>query len=197
MRSSVLILSSSLVFLASTAGAQQMERSAFTPAKALASAEQPRSSGANPSVTLMGGIATGEGSLDMGLFFSTSWGWRLAGTSLVFRFDPSLGYYTGGNSGRDVSQLLLGFPVALEFEFNTVSFPRPYVNGGVGVYYSRFSIDDGDDVPFDDDRSASETDVGLNIGGGLRFTPKLGLEVRLIDVSGFTTIPIMLTYRIK
>lgn len=196
MQSKLLILSSSLVLLASTAEAQRLESSAFKPAKARAVAEQQRSSGANPSVTLMGGIATGEGSLDMGVFFSTSWGWRLSGTSLVFRFDPSLGYYTGGNSRVDISQLLLGFPAALEYEFNTVGFPKPYINGGVGIYYTRVSVDDDDVLPIDD-VSASETDLGLNIGGGLRFTNKIGLEVRLIDVSGFTTIPIMLTYRVK
>jgi opacity protein-like surface antigen len=124
--------------------------------------------------------------------FGVSLAWDLAGAPIEIRFDPSLAYH--GSDGRyDANLLILGFPAAIQYQFRNAQGPTPYVLGGIGLYYSNVSVDTGS--PFLDEIDDSSLDFGIAIGGGLRFNSRVGLEVRVVDIDGFTTLPILLTIR--
>ena len=187
-----------LLFTGSVLEAQRvaptaLERAWSAPRPAPAVAPQQRRSGAGPSVELMVGIATGDGPYDVGPFLGVSFGWDAAGLPIDFRFDPSLAFHSTG--GRyDANLLILGLPAAIQYQFrNSQGGPTPYIMGGLGLYYSNVSIDSGS--PFVDELDDSSLDLGIAIGGGVRFNERLGLEARVIDIDGFTTLPILLTIR--
>jgi opacity protein-like surface antigen len=194
--SHAILLAVAAVSLAtSTASAQRLASRAIEPrAPRHVDLQQP-SARTNPTVTLMGGLATGDNNLDVGLFFGASFGWDIRGTPLDIRFDPSLSRYGGGGVGYDASMLQLGIPAAVEYQFKTTGRAKPYVMGGIGLYYSRYSYDvstPGLDVGVSD----SNTELGIAIGGGVRLNSRFGLEGRIIDVDAFTTIPLLLTWRL-
>jgi opacity protein-like surface antigen len=92
------------------------------------------------------------------------------------------------------------------FEFNanlTYDFPLedasavPFVIGGLNI--GRWSYDTGDvDPGFDED--GSNTELGLNLGGGVKFqagsfTPRVGIRVTIADNTGivaFASVPFRL-----
>lgn len=148
----------------------------------------------NPTFTLHAGIATGDNSLDVGIMVGASFGWDLKGLPIDLRFDPSLARYGGGDGNVDLSSILLGIPVAAEYAFTTTGKAKPYIMGGVGMYYNRVNVE-VNTPGFGVDGDASDTDLGIAFGGGVRFNEKFGIEGRVIDVNSFTTLPILLTIR--
>jgi opacity protein-like surface antigen len=184
-----------LCLVAPAAQAQRATAGAFRAvARATSEAQAQAPSRTNPTITLMAGIATGDNNLDVGIMVGASFGWDLKGVPLDIRFDPSLARYSGGSTGVDASLLKLGIPAAIQYDFTTTGNTKPYIMGGVGLFYSRYSADintPGGNVGGSD----SNSDLGITVGGGVRFNQRLGLELRIIDVDSFTTIPILLTYR--
>jgi opacity protein-like surface antigen len=151
-----------------------------------------------PSARLFGGIATGDNNLDLGFTGGVSFTWDLAGVPVDFRFDPSLSRYTGDPApGADWSLLTINLPAAAEYVFPTsgTGSARYYVMGGVGLYYMNWSFDNNN-VP-GGDASDSGLEMGITLGGGVRLNDKLGFEGRIVDVGGFTTIPLLVTWKIK
>jgi opacity protein-like surface antigen len=191
---------SAVLLTAGRAEAQRVAPQAFNPrlaAKASNSSPAPqgRRQRSNPTVTLQGGVATGDGSFDFGILVGASFGWDINGLPIDIRFDPSLARYGAGNDYADGSLLIFGIPGAVEYEFTTQGNTKPYIMGGLGLYYSRFSVDVNVPGGGDVGGSNSETDFGITVGGGLRFNSKFGIEVRITDLDGFTTIPILFTLR--
>lgn len=140
-----------------------------------------------PTFTLLAGVATGEGSYDLGLSIGGSFRWKLVGNGLALRADPWLGRYKAG----DASLTILGAAANLEYNFQTEgSSATPFIFLGPAVYYSNFGGDVGS--PGGDEGS---TDLGFGLGGGVRFAPRFVLEVRYNEINGFSTIPIMLGFR--
>lgn len=161
-------------------------------------------SGAPMKFTLFGGIATGEGGLDMGLAISGSFEWDMAQWPVNLRVDP----YFANHSGEcgpfaDCSFRLLGAGVGVSYDFPTANgrrAPLPlqgatagpawFVFGGLGIYNGSYSIDS--DMPgFDDAYSDSETELGIHLGGGVKFGGRYRVEARFMSISDFTTIPIL------
>jgi opacity protein-like surface antigen len=186
-----------LVLTATSAAAQRVTPGVLHRASAPRAAvalDQDRPARSNPTVTLLGGLATGDNSLDVGLFLGASFGWDIPGAPITFRFDPSLARYGGGGVGYDLSMIQLGIPAAVEYEFKTTGRSKPYVMGGLGLYYSRYDVD-GSGTP-GVGATGSDTEFGIAIGGGVRVTSRLGFEGRIIDVGAFTTIPLLVTWRL-
>ncbi len=149
-----------------------------------------------PKVTILGGIATGDNT-DFGIVAAATFTWPISDLPLGFRVDPIVARYGLGDGYLagvvDGNLLILGAGAALQYDFETAgSANTPYIFGGLGFYYSRFSIDSNiPTVDFND----SNTDVGLSAGGGIRLGSNLVLEARVLDINGFTTIPILIGWR--
>jgi hypothetical protein len=153
--------------------------------------------GQGPKVTGLAGIATGDNT-DFGLAIAATFTWPISDLPINFRLDPILARYgigTGYLSGVvDGNLLVLGVGAAAQYDFKSSTGGKntPYVMGGLGLYYRRASI--GSTVT-PGDFNTSTTDFGLSVGGGVRLGDKLVLEGRVMDIGGFTTIPIMIGYR--
>jgi hypothetical protein len=82
------------------------------------------------------------------------------------RFQPNLEIGFGDN--------LTLFAVNAEAFYQFESEWAPYVGGGLGVNHLRFDYDDDPDNPFDDDISESDTELGVNILGGVELRDRDG-----------------------
>ncbi|MGQ0647655.1 MAG: hypothetical protein ACT4P7_08780 [Gemmatimonadaceae bacterium] len=180
----------------SNVAAQRVAPGSLSARWALPATLQAQTTGrASPSIELMGGLATGDGIYDLGLLVGASFGWLIPAFPLDLRFDPSLSRYSasGVYSG---SLTILAIPAALEYKFKNVqSGPTPYVLGGVGLYYSHSGARAQSPI-VDAGVEENSFDVGITIGGGIRLNTRFGLEGRIVDVSSFTTIPILLSIRL-
>lgn len=182
------------LFVAARADAQRVAPVSLRKAGNPTDVPQQRPTRTNPTFTLHAGIATGDNQLDVGIMVGGSFGWDIKGLPIDVRFDPSIARYGGGDGNVDLSSILLGIPVAVEYEFATAGKAKPYVMGGVGMYYNRVSVE-VNSPGFGISRTDSDTDLGIAFGGGIRFNERFGLEGRVIDVNSFTTLPILLTIR--
>jgi opacity protein-like surface antigen len=160
--------------------------------------QQPAATTTGPSWSIAGGLASGDGAYDLGFGVGASARWRRSDWPVAIRGDAYFAHHTG-----DVGTLLGGFDVSLnlfgilgnaEYSFPTESTLKPYVFGGVGLFYANTDID-YDGANLDDSDYDSSTDLGFNAGGGVLFTPRFGVEIRLMDAGGFTTIPVFAVFR--
>jgi len=145
--------------------------------------------GAPMTFTLMGGLATGDGPFDLGLALSGSFEWDVRDWPVNLRLDPYLARHGGDCGPSDCDLTLFGAGVGVAYHFPaSPNAPMWYVFGGLGLYHSSFDVDTN--FPGFDD--SSETDLGLQIGGGFRFgNGRYRLELRLISVDSFDTLPIL------
>jgi hypothetical protein len=164
-------------------------------AKKAAPAPQAPATGNEPSFSLQGGIASGDGDFDLGLALGGSATWHPQEWPVAVRGDVYFAHHGGGSGPVDVSLNLFGVAGHALYTFPTTnSTVSPYVFGGVGLFYSNINVDyEGTAIDFDYD---SSTDLGLTIGGGLSFTPRIGAEIRFISVNDFTTFPILLVIKL-
>lgn len=189
-----------VVLLTPGAEAQRVARTGLVPGALSRSSTTPvvQGTGNAPTVRLFGGIATGDGSLDLGFMAGASFAWDLSGLPFDIRFDPSISRYSGGESpGVDVSLLLLNFPAAVEYVFPTTGSgsAKFYVMGGLGMHYFNRSVEANGTPGSESDNSG--LDMGVTLGGGVRMNETLGFEGRIIDIDGFTTIAILATWKLK
>lgn len=107
--------------------------------------------------------------------------------NMPVEFRGELMYHRFGVSGADGNTSALGIIPNVIYPFTTQSSLHPYLIGGLGLYHLSSSFGGG------------ETDVGINVGGGLRFPLKnshasLFAEARFHDVftsgSSFNMFPI-------
>lgn len=84
--------------------------------------------------------------------------------------------------------------VDASYALNTIGRARPYVLGGPGIYNTRSEVTRAGGSP----TTASETKVGLNVGGGMNFSlvgRQAYLEARYQHVNQAAWIPITLGLR--
>ena len=184
---------------ASDANAQLRTSSGLrvTSAAATPLAQQPAATTTGPTWAVGGGLASGDGAYDLGFGVGVTARWRRSDWPVTIRGDGYFAHHSG-----DVGTLLGGFDLSLnlfgilgnaEYEFPTETTLKPYVFGGVGLFYANTDVDyDGDlgDTDYD-----SSTDLGFNVGGGVMFTTRFGVELRVMDAGGFTTIPVFAILR--
>jgi hypothetical protein len=169
----------------------EARRSAVTPK------QQPSSpTMTGPDWSVFAGIADGDNPFDIGVALGGTGRWHRSDWPVGVRGDAYFAHH-GGNigtqfGGLDLSVNIFGIMGGAEYVFENAGDLKPYAFGGLGVFYSNFSVDD--DNEFGDDDYDSSTDVGLGIGGGLRFTPKFGVEVRFMKIGDFNTIPILAVF---
>ena len=161
-----------------------------------AAKQQPTPTMTGPDWSVFGGVASGDDAYDIGIAAGGTGRWRRSDWPVAVRGDVYFAHHAGdlGSQfgGVDVSINLFGVMGSAEYSFPTENKLKPYVFGGLGLFYSNVNIDY--DGVVDLDAYDSSTDLGLGIGGGIYLTQKLGLELRFIDVGGFSTIPIVAVY---
>ena len=150
--------------------------------------------GAPMSFTLLGGIATGEGGLDLGIALAGSFEWDVREWPVNLRLDPYVARHSGDCGGPgdiDCDLTILGAGVNVAYHFPvTANAPQWFILGGLGLYHSSFDIDS--DVFPGFDAGGSSTDLGIQIGGGVRFGGgRYRVEARYMSVENFDTIPIL------
>jgi len=157
--------------------------------------QQPAAAMTGPEWSLFGGIASGDGAYDLGIALGGTGRWHRADWPVAIRGDAYFAHHGGelAQGTADVSLNILGVMGSAEYVFPTTTSLKPYVFGGLGLFYSNANIDyQADPDPnYRLDGYDSSMDLGLGIGGGVRFTPRFGLELRVTDIGGFTTIPIV------
>ena len=187
LRSSTWMLCASAVF--ATALSAQGSSARRLSAKPVGIAPQ-ASAAANPSITLYGGLATGDGAFNMGPALGASFNWSLESLPFNFRVDPYFAYHSTEDDNADGSAWFLGASGNLELAFRTAeSTTEPYLFGGVGLYYNSVSIDTPGPGDFDD----SSVDAGFGLGGGVRFGG-FTLEAKMRDIDEFTTVAFMVGF---
>jgi outer membrane protein with beta-barrel domain len=156
--------------------------------------QKPAASTTAPTFSAFGGIATGDGPYDLGFALGGNALWSPATWPVDIRADLYIAHH-GGSLGSalanfDTSVNIFGLLGHARYVFPvTGSSVHPYVLGGLGLFYSRFSFDDN--FPGETDYgSTSSTDLGISLGGGADFTERFGAELRIMDFNSFTTIPI-------
>jgi len=157
-------------------------------------AQQPATSTmGGPQWSLFAGVASGDGAFDIGLAAGGGGRWRSADWPVGVRGDIYYAHHSGdiGSQfgGYDVSVDMFGVTASAEYPFPTENKLKPYVFGGLGVFYSNRSAEN--DALFEDTDYDSSTDLGLAIGGGIRLTERFGLELRFMDIGEFSTLPIL------
>lgn len=144
-----------------------------------------------PSLTLYGGLATGDNGFDMGPALAASFNWNLRDVPFNLRVDPYFAYHSR-DRGPDANLWFLGATGNLELAFNAAgTSAQPYLFGGGGFYYRHFSFQDGGDENFDD----SDMKGAFDFGGGVRFGG-FTLEAKLQDVSEFTNVSFLVGFRL-
>ena len=202
MRQTLSIVALSAVFaLATSSDVQAQQRTTFslrvTPRVAKPAFQQPAATTTGPTWAIGAGVASGDGAYDLGLGVGANARWIRSDWPVAIRGDVYFAHHSGdvgaGLGGFDISLNLFGVLGNAEYSFPTESTLKPYVFGGVGLFYANADIDY--DGPFDDSDYDSSTDLGFNAGGGVLFTPRFGVEIRLMDAGGFTTIPVFAVFR--
>lgn len=161
-------------------------------------AEQPQGSPAmtGPDWSAFAGIASGDNPYDIGIALGASGKWHRSDWPVAIRGDAYFAHHGGSFGsqfgGIDLSINIFGVMGSAEYSFPTTSTLKPYVFGGLGLFYSNVNVNYNG--VFDNGAYDSSTDLGLGIGGGLNLTPKFGLELRFMDIGGFNTIPLLAAF---
>jgi hypothetical protein len=158
--------------------------------------QQPTPSTTGPDWSIFGGVASGDGAYDIGIAAGLTGRWRRSDWPVAVRGDAYFAHH-GGDIGSefggvDVSINIFGVMGSAEYSFPTENRLKPYAFGGLGLFYSNIDVDY--DGAFDDNSYDSSTDLGFGVGGGIHLTEKFGLELRFMDIGGFSTIPILAVY---
>ena len=183
---------------ASTLVAQR--RPAPTPASKPSTSGSGGESSSQPFFTVFAGIATGTTPYDLGFALQGSWHLQPAGWPVALRIDPYLahhsgnfGYTIGGLSSVDVTLTMIGAAGNAEYAFPaTNSNVTPYALAGLGLYYGNVSFSDNIS---NYSISGSDTNLGFDIGGGIRFSTHFAVEAQFKSINGFHTVPILFGYR--
>jgi len=149
-----------------------------------------------PEWSLFGGVASGDGPYDIGIALGGSGRWRRSDWPVGVRGDLYFARHSGDVGtqigGYDVSINIFGIMGNAEYSFPTESRLKPYAFGGIGLFYSNIDLEyEGE---FDIGDYDSSTDLGFGVGGGIRLTEKFGLELRFMDLGGFSTIPVVAVF---
>ena len=149
-----------------------------------------------PEWSAFAGLASGDGEYDIGFALGATGKWHRSDWPVGIRGDAYFAHH-GGDIGSqfggiDLSINIFGVMGSAEYEFPTTNKLKPYAFGGLGLFYSNINVDYNG--VFEDSAYDSSTDLGIGVGGGVHFTPKFGVELRFMDIGGFTTIPIVAVF---
>lgn len=195
MRRTIRVAATATMLCVGLAGSLEAQARASKASRVPAPVVQ-RGAGAPMTFTLLGGVATGDGPLDLGLALSGSFEWDVRDWPVNLRVDPYFARHGGDCGPFDCDLTLLGAGVNAAYDFPaSPSAPQWFILGGLGLYHTSFDRDDDDGFPGDDD-DRSDTDLGIQIGGGFRFGDgRYRLELRFLSVDNFDTIPILFGIR--
>jgi hypothetical protein len=150
-----------------------------------------------PTWSALAGIATGDNPYDLGFALGFNGLWHRSDWPVGIRGDAYFAHH-GGNVGGDIfgnidlSVNIFGVMGNAQYDFSTTSKLKPYVIGGLGIFYSNVNVDyNGVDLGSGYD---SSTDLGFGVGGGINLTSKFGVEARFMDIGGFNTLPILAVF---
>jgi hypothetical protein len=183
-----------VVMLASSAQAQSVaaRASSVRPAGVTPAGVAVQRRGGSPTLTLYGGLASGDNDWNMGPALAASFNWRIADAPFNIRLDPYFAYHSLDEGSVDGNLWFLGTTGNLELAFRpSGTTAEPYIFGGGGFYFRNASIDDGDGGEFDD----SDLKGAFGFGGGVRFGG-FTLEARLQDIGDFTTVGFLVGFRL-
>jgi opacity protein-like surface antigen len=159
----------------------------------LAVQPQPAPKMTGPDWSAFAGVADGDNPYDVGLAAGVSGLWSRSDWPVAVRGDAYFAHHSGDVGtqfgGFDVSTNIFGVLGNAQYSFPTSNKLKPYVFGGLGLFYRSVNVDFTGQIDSDDYNSS--TDLGLGIGGGAYLTPKFGLELRFMSVGSFNTIPIL------
>lgn len=183
--------------LATQVAGAQRRPAPTTATKSSASAAQAgaAASGAKTKFTLFGGIATGDG-YDLGFAVQGSFRLEQPGWPVAIRIDPYVARHSGdfgyGLGNTDVSLTMLGVAGNAEYTFKTSgSQVEPYILGGVGIYHGSVDISNN---ASGFNAGGADTNLGLGVGGGIRFAKRWAAEAHFKTINSFDTIPILLGF---
>ena len=163
-------------------------KSAVTPKK-----QQPAATMTGPDWSVFAGVASGDNPYDIGIALGGAGKWHRSDWPVAIRGDAYFAHHSGdfGSDlgGIDLSINMFGVMGGAEYQFETTGNLKPYAFGGLGLFYANVNVDY--DGVFEDSAYDSSTDLGFGVGGGLKFTPRFGVEIRFMDIGGFNTIPIL------
>jgi hypothetical protein len=149
-----------------------------------------------PEWSLFGGVASGDGAYDIGIALGGTGRWHRSDWPVAVRGEAYFAHHSGdigpAFGGYDVSINMFGVMGSAEYTFPTENKLKPYAFGGLGLFYSNVDVDV--DGLFENSAYDSSTDLGFGVGGGIYLTSKFGLELRLMDIGGFSTIPILAVF---
>ena len=148
---------------------------------------------AGPDWSIFAGVASGDDPYDIGIAAGATAKWRRLEWPVAVRADGYYAHHSGdlGSQlgGYDISVNIFGVMGAGEYVFPTQNRLKPYVLGGLGVFYSSVNLDY--DGVFEDDTYDSSADLGFEIGAGIKLTNKFGIELRFMDMGEFSTMPVL------
>jgi opacity protein-like surface antigen len=146
-----------------------------------------------PEWSIFGGVASGDGAYDIGFAAGGTGRWSRSDWPVAVRGDAYFAHHSGDVGsllgGYDVSINIFGVMASAEYSFPTENRLKPYAFGGLGLFYSNIDLEV--EGGFDIDEYDSSTDLGFGVGGGIYLSQKFGIEVRFMDVGGFSTIPVL------
>jgi len=172
-------------------GTLQAQTSSFRSAGAKSATAVAQGRGGSPTLTLYGGLATGDNSFDMGPALAASFNWNIVDAPFNIRLDPYFAYHSR-DEGPDASLWFLGATGNLELAFRAAgTTAEPYLFGGGGFFFRSVSVDGPGDEEFDD----SDLKGAFGFGGGVRFSG-FTLEVRMHDIDEFTTLAFLVGFRL-
>ena len=184
-----LLASTALALIATSEASAQRRPAATTATRAGSQPAQGSSGGPATKWTLYAGVATGD-DFDLGLAVQGSYRVVPTGWPVAIRIDP---YFAHHGSDGDVSLNIFGVAGHVEYTFPTQnSDVEPFILGGLGFYYSKLNLDDDFDDDLIDD---SSTDLGISLGGGIRFAKRWVAEAQFKMIDEFDTIPLLIGFR--
>ena len=148
-----------------------------------------------PTWSALAGIATGDNPYDLGFALGVNGLWHRSDWPVGIRGDAYFAHHSGSVGAGvvgdlDLSVNIFGVMGNAQYDFSTTSKLKPYVIGGLGIFYSNVNADfEGQDLL--DGGYDSSTDLGFGVGGGISLTSKFGIEARFMDIGGFNTLPIL------
>lgn len=156
--------------------------------------------------TLVGGVATGEGGIDLGVAVGATLEWKIGNAPVGVRLDPYFARHGGSCEPASCSLTILGaggaavyrFPQAqrsMSLQGTGTGAPSWYAFAGLGIYRSDFNFDYEGDISLSG--SGNSTDLGLQLGGGANVGANLVLEARYMDVDGFNPLLLLVGWKFK
>jgi hypothetical protein len=166
----------------------------FRSASSSVSASAVQSRTGNPSLTLFGGLASGDNDWDMGPALAASFNWHLPSAPFNLRIDPYFSYHSFDAGNADGNLWFLGATGNLELAFRpSGTSAEPYIYGGGGFYMQNWSIETGG--PGDGEVDDSDLTGAFGFGGGVRFGG-FTLEAKLQDIDEFTNVSFLVGFRL-